>query len=185
MFARWWAERFGEALPAGHALRKAYPDRWVRFHSLPESKRYAENKDEREEILRRQRLIAAAVLGDGACYAVTGHYLPCALGTGHEIPELPGHRFVCELHGRFDDALDDGGDVSFLVTTLRWDPAGMRDLLLAIANDEVRVLWIAIATGEVFAPYDGGGDCILATRERRDELRARHAGWLSALPSGL
>ena len=41
------------ALVVGWVLRGVVPERWVRFHSLPESKRYAESEDEEAEVLRR------------------------------------------------------------------------------------------------------------------------------------
>jgi hypothetical protein len=34
-------------------------------------------------------------------------------------------------------------------------------------------------------PYDGGADVILATPEERDQVRDRHAAWLSSHPTGL
>ena len=40
-FKSFWRNHYGECPPLGHRLRDAFVDRWVRFHSLPESKRYA------------------------------------------------------------------------------------------------------------------------------------------------
>ena len=36
----------------------------------------------------------------------------------------------------------------------------------------------------IYHPYDGGADVFPATSADRDSLRAEHADWLSALPSG-
>ncbi|WP_425586206.1 DUF3885 domain-containing protein [Streptomyces sannanensis] len=41
-----WESNWPGTLPLGHLLRSAWPDRWVRFHSLPESKRYADTEAE-------------------------------------------------------------------------------------------------------------------------------------------
>lgn len=38
-----WTTYFSELAPVGHVLRKALPDRWLRVHSLPQSKRYPES----------------------------------------------------------------------------------------------------------------------------------------------
>lgn len=39
---RQWDHNWRRCNPAADDLKHAYPERWVRFHSLPESKRYAE-----------------------------------------------------------------------------------------------------------------------------------------------
>ena len=46
-----WNHTWPMASPLGYELRVAYSDQWVRFHSLPESKRCAENEVEYDEIL--------------------------------------------------------------------------------------------------------------------------------------
>jgi len=35
-----WQAQFDAALPIGHQLRQALPQRWFRMHHLPESRRY-------------------------------------------------------------------------------------------------------------------------------------------------
>lgn len=52
-FQKLWRKAFGELPPLGYFLRKAVPERWTRFHSLPESKRYAKNDDEKAIIRDR------------------------------------------------------------------------------------------------------------------------------------
>ncbi|TVZ93526.1 hypothetical protein FB157_106248 [Streptomyces sp. BK340] len=41
-----WQRQYSKGSPIAHELRTAYGDRWVRFHSLPGSKRYPETEDE-------------------------------------------------------------------------------------------------------------------------------------------
>lgn len=50
---RLWEQRWPDCPPLAHELKSSYEDRWVRFHSLPESKRYAETEDEYEVLLGR------------------------------------------------------------------------------------------------------------------------------------
>ena len=38
--AELWRQRRPSGPPVAHTLRSTYPDCWVRFHSLPESKRH-------------------------------------------------------------------------------------------------------------------------------------------------
>lgn len=59
-----WARSWPDADPIGHQVRAAYPDRWIRFHTLPGSKRYAEPVGEYAEIARRQRVVLAELLGE-------------------------------------------------------------------------------------------------------------------------
>lgn len=40
-----WAVRWPQLRPIGHEVRDDR-DKWVRFHSLPESKQYADNEEE-------------------------------------------------------------------------------------------------------------------------------------------
>src|SRR5690242_20795096 len=39
-----WQQQWLECPPFADELKLAYRDRWVRFHSLPESQRYPENR---------------------------------------------------------------------------------------------------------------------------------------------
>jgi hypothetical protein len=46
-----WRQHWPDCPPVGHKLREPYRDLWVRFHSLPESKRYAEDESEYAVVL--------------------------------------------------------------------------------------------------------------------------------------
>ena len=64
-----WPTAWGDCRPIGHELRSCLHDRWVRFHSLPGSKRYAGSKKEYAEILGRHLTVLAELLardGTGA-----------------------------------------------------------------------------------------------------------------------
>jgi hypothetical protein len=50
---RRWEETWPAHRPYADELRSAYPERWVHFHSLPQSKRYPENEDEYAIVLDR------------------------------------------------------------------------------------------------------------------------------------
>lgn len=53
------------------------------------------------------------------------------------------------------------------------------------AEDRLRAAWLGTSSGEVFAPYDGGVDLILANEGRRDALAGKYGDWLSGRPDGL
>ncbi|WP_019072833.1 DUF3885 domain-containing protein [Streptomyces hokutonensis] len=54
-----WRRQFPKGPPVAHELRAAYSDRWVRFHSLPGSKRYPETGDEYAVVLHRCNTVRA------------------------------------------------------------------------------------------------------------------------------
>ena len=60
-----WQHQFPGSEPVAHRLRTAFPSRWVRFHSLPESKRYPEGEGEYATVLGRHNRILGHLLGSG------------------------------------------------------------------------------------------------------------------------
>ena len=61
MFDAAWKRSWPEVTPVAHLLRSRFPSQWVRFHSLPEAKRYATTDVEHAEILHRHRTVLAAL----------------------------------------------------------------------------------------------------------------------------
>ena len=47
-FNTFWALNFADTIPIQHYFKHDYSDRWFRIHSLPESKRYADNEERME-----------------------------------------------------------------------------------------------------------------------------------------
>ncbi|MFZ3566783.1 hypothetical protein ACNYS0_07350 [Streptomyces sp. BH034] len=52
-----WQQHWPNCPPVGYKLRDPYRDLWVRFHSLPESKRYAEDESEYAVVLERYNTV--------------------------------------------------------------------------------------------------------------------------------
>jgi hypothetical protein len=69
-----WARVWGDCRPGSYELRGCLHDRWVRFHSLPGPKRYADDEAEYAEILRRHLAVLSELLsldgGDQSCELV-------------------------------------------------------------------------------------------------------------------
>lgn len=57
-----WQQRWPESRPVGHELRTGEHDRWVRFHSLPQSKRYPDSPSEYATLLDRHHAVLATLL---------------------------------------------------------------------------------------------------------------------------
>lgn len=179
-FEREWSSFYGDGPPIAWMLRRLEPQRWQRFHSLPDSKRYAEGEAEVQVVLGRANVLAAAVLGDGSdCWIAQGVRSDAA------APEwlLPN---LHETPLRFDDPDEPGLPWRIFAAQVAWRRGAYDELLTSIANDLAsEILWVSRASGAVFAPYDGGVDLFVPTQEQRAFLRKRHADWLSAHPSGL
>ena len=66
-----WAARWPTTAPVGHLLRDQHRDRWVRFHSLPESKRYPDSEDEYATVLARHHAVLDELGLHGRCYVLS------------------------------------------------------------------------------------------------------------------
>ena len=178
-----WACNWPDADPVGHRLRVAYADRWVRFHNLPGSKRYAESPEEHAEIIHRQRTLLTELL-DGVALehlvVLAEDWGPQDLATGRSRRYVPG----AWPWRRVDDDDPELGS-AYLWARTELDGPHLDALLLAIADDQAVAILAGPDLSWLFCPYDGGVDIILPGSEARDALRDRHTEWLSAQPSGL
>lgn len=185
-----WDQRYGEYRPAGFAMRTGGAKHWVRFHALPESKRYAETKAERAIVLARMNTLAMAVLGNASCWIVQTTYRDLEAETD-EVEHLWPPAVTLELpvafqfEGNDDEACGEGLWIVHAAED-HWKTGRFDQILEAIADDTAAsTLWMSRSTGAVFAPYDGGVDLFLPTQADVDHLKVRYSDWLSTYPSGL
>jgi hypothetical protein len=183
-----WDAHWPNVPPISHLLKSEANERWVRFHSLPGSKRYAETPAEYATILHRHN----TVLDDLG--AQTGELHVITL----EVTFTPEPRRRYPL---LDQLLPDAelwttlswpdlepnlAFANVYVNRIPWQPGRLDELLRAVADDEISYLIIAPHDlAWLYAPYDGGADVVLATPALRDTLQARHPDWLSTHTSGL
>ena len=66
MIDDFWTQRMGDAPPIAHCFRDVFRNRWVRFHSLADSKRYAEPESEWGTLLERHNAVVAQLTSDGS-----------------------------------------------------------------------------------------------------------------------
>lgn len=189
-----WARAWGGCRPIGHELRSRLHDRWVRFHSLPGSKRYAGSGDEYAGILGRHLTVLAELLardGTGAereLLVVTASWSDGPAPAPREA-ELAGVLPAAEhwMSILTDDSVPGEETWTHLwVSAVRF-PGEDLSRLLRLAADYVTA-GVIITTADMswlYHPYDGGADVIAATAGQRDQLRREHREWLSAHPAGL
>jgi hypothetical protein len=169
----------------------AFPDRWVRFHSLPGSKRYPEDEAEYTEVLRRHNCVLGELVrpGDQVVLLTTG-YSESPEPT-RSYPELlrldPGAEpwRTVAMH-RVDGAFSEPSFWHVFASAWDWHP-GVFDPLVRLVADSVvaNVMIMAPECCWLLHPYDGGMDVIADSPAARDRLKAAYGGWLSPRPDGL
>jgi hypothetical protein len=183
-----WERRWPRCPPIADRLRTAYPDRWIRFHSLPDAKRYAENEQEYRELLDRHHAVLEA-LGAGAEASVVS--ITAQFGSsGEAVAQVsdiagvqPGARYWRAI--REDGELS--GESSWVHLFLGETPmSGLEGMLRLVADDGCRgVMIVPLDLSWIYHPYDGGADVLAPSASDRDVLRNRFSSWLSGLESGM
>lgn len=192
-FRRFWQQHFSDCPPVSHLFKYNLAYRWFRFHSLPESKRYAEDKAEVAELLLRQNTVLLDVIGmDGECVLVSGNYSPsppleeqCLALSSFEFQE-----FLKLSKQDFDpEKLEPDEDSIYLslfcgIHKLR--RGSLDEVLLCVADEKIVNFFVVNCERErIFAPYDGGVDVILKDVKERDLFKSKYKDWLSLHPKGL
>ncbi|MFJ3855133.1 hypothetical protein ACIPRL_02820 [Streptomyces sp. NPDC090085] len=183
----WQAHRpAGPMLP--WELKTVYKDRWVRFHSLPESKRYAEDEAEYAVLLDRYNTVLDELFAGRDAYVVTIDWADPS-----EPTDYSAHRAALHPEGTLWTTLDDTDDPDpsfhtrwyFYADRRPWQRGCLDPLLRAVADEELPGVFVTDPDlTRIHHPYDGGADVILPSSEERDRLRDRHSAWLSAHASG-
>jgi hypothetical protein len=173
-------------------LRRSGAQHWLRLHSLPGSKRYADDERERRVLLDRHDQVAKEVLGEiDACWLVQACWETPA--GKHEITRDRDMFWACRdfdlnFSFQFTEESNEPDEVltwNIYAGRTSWETERFKKLLLAIADDEVSpTLWMS-ESGAVLAPYDGGIDIFLPDPSNVERLAIMHADWCSPHPHGL
>ncbi|MEV0032133.1 hypothetical protein [Nocardia sp. NPDC050793] len=170
-------------------LKHAYRERWVRFHSLPGSKRYPVTADEYGIVLDRYNQVLDGLFTRQEVYLVTCDWsdrlAPDTRPDDH-AQWHPDARYWTSV--RTDPAETDAEFVSYthlFVSRFSWRHGAVDDLLRAVADDATAGVMIAdLSLERIHHPYDGGMDVLLPSAAERDTLMHQYAGWLSHHPEG-
>ena len=171
-------------------MRCAFPRRWVRFHSLPESKRYPDGEDEYATLLARHNTVLASLTHAGETLALlTSGYSDTAEPTRNGLlltldPQASPWRSVA-MHEHTDD-FDEPTFFHVFASRHRWLPGGFDSIVRRVADDAVaNVMIVPLDCRRLLHPYDGGMDVILDSPVTRDALKASFPDWLSDRDDGL
>jgi hypothetical protein len=188
-----WARAWGDWRPVSHELPVRGNERWVRFHSLPGSKRYAGNEDEYAEIMRRHLTVLAELLSHDNADAerelmvvtVSWSDAPGPVPRTAELSRaMPAAAYWTSVLTGINDPDDTWWHL--WVSAARLHSQELSQLLRLVADDGTAGVIITTADmGWLYAPYDGGADVIAATADHRNQLHRAHKDWLSDHPAGL
>jgi hypothetical protein len=191
-FRRFWQQHFPNCPPVSYLFKYNLADRWFRFHSLPESKRYAEDETEFVELLTRQNTVLLDVIGKGESILVSGNYLssPLLEEQCSALGNFEFQEFLKLSKQDFDpDELEPDEQpvyLSLFCGTHELKRGSLDNILLCVADWKIVNFFVVSCESEhIFAPYDGGVDVILKDTEERDGFKAKYKNWLSSHPEGL
>ena len=186
-----WSSWYPKVPPVGFLLREAYADRWMRIHSLPDLRRHPISRLDQEELLRRHNTVAGDLLGENQACALLLCGEPAAQSTTElaariGVPDRDMHDLGLLPSWLWEDACGFfTGPVGLFGAVVTWRRGAFDSFIGAAANDEIRGLALGNATGQVYAPYDGGADLFFPAVANRTEATRRYAAWLSTRPDGL
>jgi hypothetical protein len=177
----WWTSTFGEIPPRGHLLRGVLSDNWTRFHSLPESKRYAENAVEYSELSYRHLTVTGELFEKGQPIYVFRSLSYEKKLKGKTRHQLCGRQFREEMVALpvEQNALDEGERYFVRALVSSWVPDFFSELTLQVADEKVAgITIVSPTTRNIYCPYDGGMD-IFAFSKSPSYLEKKFSTWMS------
>jgi hypothetical protein len=177
--------------PLAHDLRLAFPDRWVRFHSLPGSKRYPDGAAEYSVVLERHNRILGELAHqeEGVVLLTTGYSrTPEPVRPQAELVELDLLASPWRTVAVHEQEGDFGNPNYWHVfgSQWRWSPGVFDPIVRLVADDMLaNIMVVALDCRWLLHPYDGGMDVISESTRHRDEMKAKYQDWLSHREDGL
>ena len=172
-FAYYWESHFGNCPPIGQMLRKKFYDRFLRIHTMPDSKAYADGEADFQSLLRVNNELLEEVIGTGSNYSLVTTSYGSVESPFDEYPELkemvPDFEYflsyedeepICECHFFFSNRV--------------WARASQNNLLRLVADEIVtNVLLVDYVKEFLYYPYHGGADIIAPDIEAKYILQAK------------
>ncbi len=191
-FNKFWISAYPAMVPIQDYFRHAYPEKWCRIHSLPESKRYPDNKNEWNTLLDRQNKIISDLLNDNPEFLlVTGNYITkdgAEIFPIDEAISIKTLSFVSldpiDLNKLEPKEFEQGEFYLPMFSVQTWLAGKFDDLLKDMAQDNLRAFFVSPEKALLIMPYAGGIDFILMDTKSRDFYRNKYRDWLSGREDG-
>ena len=192
-FQKLWTLNYPDTVPLSYLFKDDYSDRWFRIHSLPESKRYADNEDEWKIVLSRQNEIITDLFGvDLPILLVTGEYNWGDQRTIHITEEediFKPFAFTrldnVELFKIDSEQYDEPDIYRPAFTQTIWKPNFHNNILKEMATDNIRAFFVSFDKNVIVAPYDGGVDFVLKDKLTKEHYKNKYRQCLSEREDGL
>ena len=182
-FNKYWKKHYPESHLIGFELKNIYPNRWLRIHSLPESKRYAESEIEYQTILERQNTVISDLFGENSKIILSFGLYNTESNNNKSIELTEFGKYeklkTIALHKVKPEEYQDECFYHVYIRNENWKRNSKDKLLRTIADDEFRALLISPKTNCIVSPYDGGIDIIVESQQKRNELKEKYKDWLS------
>jgi len=190
-FDIFWRTFYPETVPIPHYFKDNYSDRWFRIHSLPDSKRYAENGQELKFLLERQNQIITDLIGDKAQVLIVTGEFNWGERQGFITEEekvFADYNFIrldnIDLFEFNPEDYDEGEIYRPAFAETVWTANSHDKILTEIANDNIRAFFISTDKETIIAPYDGGIDFIMRDSETKEYYKQKYRSWLSTRIDG-
>jgi hypothetical protein len=173
-FLEYWNSLYPETPPINYFFKERLKKRWLRIHSLPQSKRYADTKEEWDILFHRQNTVIADLVGEDAAIKVVVNFI--------EIDNYLFKSFNFINIGVFTDMERETVFQSFLFE-ITWQENTLNPMLIMIAQEEMRAF--IIGDNCLIAPYDGGMDVVFKDGYTKGLFKEKYKDWLSVREDGL
>ncbi|OUS24530.1 hypothetical protein A9Q99_24345 [Gammaproteobacteria bacterium 45_16_T64] len=182
---KYWGGHLDGCEALAHELKNTFNERWVRFHALPDSKRYPSTENEYQEIFSRHNSVLNELNRSADDLLVILPEYKESKIPGKLESELEKVFPVYEYWRTLDQFEECGVYWHLHVARVSSGSGKLNKLFRLVANDEVaNILIVVLAGNSVYHPYDGGADIILPSIKIRDELKLKIVQWLSKHPEG-
>lgn len=182
-----WSQAVGDELPVAHDFKWKLADRWLRIHTLRDSKRYPETEAEYLEVLRRHNQVLDSEVGCGSTF-----YLVVPGGDQIREPVGPANIDLEGLSLKFwrteKEEIDETETFyeHYFFSESSWESGSLDPILRKVVDEEIYgVILFCPSQKILYHPYDGGSDLIFETAVERDAASIRYADWLSSRTDGL
>lgn len=182
-----WEAHWPGAAPIGYKLRDTYDDRWVRFHSLPNSERNATTLEEHTEVLHRYKTVLLELIAQSPAdriHVIARDWHANDGAGGWTKKHMPGAWAWRTHHDPEEFEPGEAIRFSYLWVADIDSIADLDPLLTLSADGQAHIIVIDTAMTWIFSPYEGGADVILQSEETREALAAKFESWLSPHPLG-
>lgn len=183
-----WHLHWSDGKPFEGHLINEFSDKWVRFHTLPDSKRYPETQAELEIILSRHNTLLSELCESEKILMITTQWSGQPADPKLETNSLDSNATLWRTVFESSDETDPDFFVYryYYVSEKVWKPKALDSVLEAVADEKAVGVIVAEKNMRwLYMPYDGGADIFCSSTRQRDSLKAKYSDWLSSHPQGL